>query len=77
MEAVKGSFNKNPDSKRSVKQIVELLKIYLVNNYFTSNNECILQQWVKKNFNNANSFMAKWDQETLSKRPKQSQIYLR
>ena len=42
-EAVKESFNKNPDLKRPDKQILELIKICLENNDFTFHDECLLQ----------------------------------
>ena len=81
-EAVKESFNKNPDPKRPDKQILELLKICLENNDFTFNDEWFLQVGgtaMGKQFapNYANLFMAKWEQEALSKCPKQPQFYLR
>lgn len=81
-EAVKESFNKNPDPKRPDKQILELLKICLENNDFTFNDEWFLQVGgtaMGKKFapNYANLFMAKWEQEALSKCPKQPQFYLR
>ena len=76
------SFNKHPDPKRPDKQILELLQICLENNYFTFNDECILdvggtamgKQFAPKY---ANLFMAKCEQEVLSKCPKLLQLYLR
>ena len=81
-DAVKESFNRKPDPKSPHKQILELLKICLENNDFTFNDEWFLQVGgtaMGKKFapNYANLFIAKWEQEALSKCPKQPQFYLR
>ena len=58
-EAVKESFNKNPDPKRPDKQILEPLKICL------ENNDCGIEMGTKIAPNYTNLFMTKWKQEAL------------
>jgi len=82
INAVKDSFQNNPDPRRSDEHLLELLKLCLENNDFEFNNEWFLQisgTAMGKKFapNYANLFLAKWEKEALQKCPKKPSCYFR
>lgn len=82
LKTIQQIFENNPDEQRPTKQILDLLKICLENNDFTFNNEWFLQVGgtaMGKKFapNYANLFLAKWEEDALSKCPKKPLCYLR
>jgi hypothetical protein len=82
LNAVKKSFEDNPDPSRSDEHILKLLELSLKNNDFTFNGETFLQvsgTAMGKKFapSYANIFMANWETEALNKCYLKPSMYLR
>lgn len=82
IQAVKNAFFKYPDKKRPDKELIDLLEINLTRNDFLFDDKFYLQvkgTAMGKKFapSYANIFMAQWEEEALTRCPKQPLHYFR